>query len=101
MSAKEQNPLDLNKVIHERIRLGIMSVLSASEEVSFNELKEKLATTDGNLSVHARVLEDAGYIKIEKKFVERKPLTAFRITGKGKKEFVEYLAKLKDIIKKG
>jgi len=96
---KEENPLDLNKVIHERIRLGIMSALSTRETMTFTELRELLNTTDGNLSVHARLLEENGYLKSEKKFVERKPLTVFWITASGKREFMDYLAKLKGIIK--
>ena len=99
MAPKEENPLELNKVIHERIRLGIMSVVSARESITFTELRQTLNTTDGNLSVHARILEQNGYLKVEKEFVNRKPLTIFRITAKGKKEFVNYLVKLKEIIK--
>lgn len=96
---KEENPLDLNKVIHERIRLGIMSALSTRETMTFTELRELLSTTDGNLSVHARILEENGYIKSDKKFVGRKPLTVFRITASGKREFMNYLLMLKVIIK--
>jgi DNA-binding MarR family transcriptional regulator len=99
MMKKEENLLDLNKIIHERIRLGIMSALSTRETMTFTELKELLNATDGNLSVHARILEDNSYIKSEKDFVNRKPLTIFKITPKGKKEFMDYLAKLKEIIK--
>ena len=96
---KEENPFDLNKIIHERIRLGIMSALSTRETMTFTEIRELLKTTDGNLSVHARLLEENGYIKSEKKFLDRKPLTVFRITATGKKEFMGYLSMLKGIIK--
>lgn len=96
---KEENLLDLNKIIHERIRLGIMSALSTRETMTFTELRKLLNTTDGNLSVHARILEDNSYLKSEKEFVNRKPLTIFKITVRGKKEFMDYLAKLKGIIK--
>jgi len=99
MAPKEDSIPELNRVIHERIRLGIMSILSAHEAKTFTELKELLKTTDGNLSVHGRILEDSGYIKSEKAFVDRKPLTVFYITAKGKKAFMDYLVKLKEIIR--
>ena len=100
MGKKEETALDLNKIIHERIRLGIMSVCATRGIVSFTELKKILKTTDGNLSVHARILEESGYLKSEKKFVKRKPLTLFRVTARGKKEFMSYLIKYKEIIRR-
>jgi DNA-binding MarR family transcriptional regulator len=82
----------LNEVIHGRLRLGIMAYLAQNTEVAeFNELKEVLEATQGNLSVHLRKLEDAGYISIEKKFLSRKPVTRVRLTTKGRKAFVSYL----------
>jgi DNA-binding MarR family transcriptional regulator len=82
----------LDDVIHGRLRLGIMAYLAQNTEVAeFNELKEILEATQGNLSVHLRKLEDAGYISIEKSFLSRKPLTRVRLTTKGRKAFVSYL----------
>ena len=71
---------DLDKVIHERMRLGIISALAANEKLSFNDLKRLLDTTDGNVSVHARKLEDAGYVTMKKSFAGRTPLTEYKIT---------------------
>lgn len=81
----------IDEVIHGRVRLGIMAFLSTAEAADFNELKRRLATTDGNLSVHLRKLEDAGYVAVDKSFVGRKPLTRIRITGEGRAAFVGYL----------
>src|SRR5881397_1482126 len=75
---------ELDKVIHERMRLGIISALAANEKLSFTELKNLLATSDGNISVHARKLEDAGYVTCEKSFKGRMPLTEFAITKDGR-----------------
>ena len=77
-------PKSLDKLIHERIRLGIVSALAAGDRLSFNDLKELLGTTDGNLSVHARKLEDAGYIKVVKSFEGRTPKTEFTLLDKGR-----------------
>ena len=90
--------LDLDRVIHERLRLGIVSALAANDRLTFNDLKRLLQTTDGNLSVHARKLEDAGYIKIEKSFLARKPLTRARLTPTGKKAFAKYLEAIGKLI---
>ena len=91
-------PDNLDKIIHERARLGIVASLAARGEMHFGELKETLEMTDGNLSVHARVLEDAGYLKVEKQFVGRKPRTTMSLTRKGKKAFRKYLAQLEQIV---
>ncbi len=88
----------LNKVIHERMRLMIISALSSRGETSFNELKELLDTTDGNLSVHATVLESHGYIRIKKRFSQKKPLTTFTLTRKGRSEFKKYVDQMKRIL---
>ena len=90
----------LNAVIHERARLGIMSVLAAQPALSFTELKAFLGMTDGNLSVHLRILEKAGYVSMEKKFVDRKPRTTVRITRKGRIAFEHYVEVLEEIVKK-
>lgn len=81
----------IDDVIHGRIRLGVMAYLSSADAADFNELKQKLQTTDGNLSVHLRKLEDAGFIAIEKSFQGRKPLTRARMTEAGRTAFITYL----------
>ena len=81
----------IDDVIHGRIRLGIMAYLSGADVANFNELKARLATTDGNLSVHLRKLEEAGFVTIDKSFQGRKPLTQARMTEAGRTAFVAYL----------
>jgi DNA-binding MarR family transcriptional regulator len=81
----------LDDVIHGRLRLGVMAILVSAQEADFSELKTRLQATDGNLSVHLRKLEEAGYIAIEKAFVNRKPVTRARLTKAGRKAFVAYL----------
>ena len=81
----------LDDVIHGRMRLGIMAYLADSGVADFTELKEVLGATQGNLSIHLKKLEDAGYISIEKKFQDRKPLTRARLTDAGRKAFSAYL----------
>jgi DNA-binding MarR family transcriptional regulator len=89
---------DLDKVIHERMRLGIISALAANEKLSFTELKRLLDTTDGNISVHARKLEDAGYITCEKSFNGRTPLTEYAITTAGREALTRYLNHMEALI---
>jgi DNA-binding HxlR family transcriptional regulator len=89
---------DADRLIYERIRLGIMSALSVTTSMSFSELKELLQTSDGNLSTHARKLEDAGYILCEKKFAKRVPKTEFSITPKGKRVFSRHLRHMESLI---
>ena len=81
----------LDDVIHGRMRLGIMAYLASAEVADFNELKRVLDATQGNLSIHLRKLEDAGYIAIEKSFLGRKPLTRARLTESGRRAFADYL----------
>jgi DNA-binding MarR family transcriptional regulator len=81
----------IDDVIHGRLRLGIMAYLASAEVADFTELKNALEVTQGNLSVQLRKLEDAGYIEIEKSFLNRKPLTRARITSSGRAAFKEYL----------
>ena len=90
---------DLDKVIHERMRLGIISALAANTKLSFTELKNLLQTTDGNISVHARKLEDAGYLTCEKSFRGRTPLTEYAITIDGRKALEKYLDHMEALIK--
>lgn len=88
----------LDRLIHERIRLGIVAALAAEAEVSFADLKRILRTSDGNLSVHARKLEEAGYIKVIKGFEDRKPKTAYRLTARGRRALESYLAAMETIL---
>lgn len=88
----------IDDVIHGRLRLGIMAYLADSEVADFNELKAALQATQGNLSIHLRKLEDAGYIKIEKSFLARKPLTRARMTPAGRKAFAAYLAAIAKLV---
>ncbi len=89
----------LDRIIHERLRLGIVSALSVNETLTFNELKKILGTTDGNLSVHARRLEDAGYVECEKKFEGRLPRTEYRLTAAGRAALEKYLAHMEALIR--
>jgi DNA-binding MarR family transcriptional regulator len=90
----------IDDVIHGRLRLGIMAYLANSEVADFNELKAVLQATQGNLSIHLRKLEEAGYIAIDKSFLNRKPLTRARITAPGRKAFTEYLEAMAKLIEK-
>ncbi|MBL6853866.1 MAG: transcriptional regulator [Alphaproteobacteria bacterium] len=90
----------IDDVIHGRLRLGIMAYLANSEVADFNELKTALQATQGNLSIHLRKLEEAGYIAIDKSFLNRKPLTRARITAPGRKAFAEYLEAMAKLIEK-
>ncbi len=90
----------IDDVIHGRVRLGIMAYLADAEVADFTELKALLAATQGNLSIHLRKLEDAGYIAIEKSFLARKPLTRARITPAGRRAFAAYLDAMAKLIGK-
>ena len=89
---------ELDRLIHERMRLGIVSALAANASMSFIELRRLLRTTDGNLSVHARKLEAAGYIACTKTFEHRVPKTDYRLTAAGRRAFERYLAHLEAVI---
>ena len=89
----------LDRLIHERVRLGIVSALAVSDALSFNELKALLKTTDGNLSVHARKLEAAQYISCTKSFEGRIPKTAFRLTATGRRALERYLDHMEVLIR--
>jgi DNA-binding HxlR family transcriptional regulator len=89
----------LDRLIHERLRLGIISALAVNESLSFNDLKHLLRTTDGNLSVHARKLEEAGYVTCEKYFAGRTPKTDYRITPAGRRALEHYLSYMEDLIR--
>ena len=96
--AAEKVSGELDKVIHERMRLGIISALAANEALSFTDLKNLLNTTDGNISVHARKLEEAGYLVCEKSFRGRVPLTEYRITDAGREALTRYLNHMEALI---
>jgi DNA-binding MarR family transcriptional regulator len=92
-------PADLDRLIHERIRLGIVSALAVNRSLTFNELKALLKTTDGNLSVHARKLEEADYIRCEKSFDGRLPKTEYQLTSAGRKALERYLNHMEALIR--
>ena len=89
---------DLDRVIHERMRLGIVSALAANESLTFNEMKRLLETTDGNISVHARKLEEAGYISCTKSFDGRIPKTEYRLTPAGQAALEKYINHMEALI---
>ena len=91
---------ELDRLIHERMRLGIISALAVNPSLSFNDLKRLLKTTDGNISVHARKLEEANYITCSKFFEGRMPRTEYRLTPVGKKAFDEYLVQMEDLVRR-
>jgi len=91
-------PDRLSNIIHERVRLAVMSALAARGKITFCELKDILEVTDGNLSVHATVLEQNGLIKIKKDFLAKSPRTTFSITDKGRREFKKYIEELGTIL---
>jgi DNA-binding PadR family transcriptional regulator len=91
-------PPELDRLIHERIRLGMVSALAVNESLSFNELKKLLKTTDGNLSVHARRLEEAQYVVCEKYFEGRLPKTVYRLTSTGQRALQRYLDHMEALI---
>ena len=94
------NPiLGLNKTFDNRIRLGVMSILLVNEDVSFNDLKQMLEVTDGNLASHLVTLEEAGFIKVHKGFIGRKTNTTYSITKTGEKSFKDHISALEKMIK--
>jgi DNA-binding transcriptional ArsR family regulator len=94
-----ESALDLDRLIHERIRLGIVSALAVNESLAFNDLKQLLGTTDGNLSVHARKLEEAAYVTCTKKFEGRVPKTVYRLTAQGRRALERYLDHMEALIR--
>lgn len=98
--ARRKSPVELDRIIHERVRLAIVSALAGAESLTFNELKELLDITDGNLSVHARRLEEAGFITTEKSFVDRVPRTEYRLTEAGRRALDEYLDHMEALIRR-
>ncbi len=100
VQAGMRNPVALDPIIHVRVRLGIVSALAVEESLTFNELKERLETSDGNLSVHARRLEEAGYVEIRKSFEGRIPRTEYRLTETGRQELQRYLDHMEALIQR-
>ena len=92
-------PLELDRLIHERMRLAIVSALAVNESLSFNELKHLLETTDGNLSVHARKLEEASYVVCTKTFEGRVPRTDYRLSDAGRRALERYLSHMEGLIR--
>jgi DNA-binding MarR family transcriptional regulator len=94
----EPGPLELDRLIHERVRLGIVSALAVNGSLTFTDLRDLLGTTDGNLSAHARRLEDAGYVVCQKSFDGRMPKTEYGLTDIGRRELNAYLSHMEAII---
>jgi DNA-binding MarR family transcriptional regulator len=89
---------NLDRVIHEKGRMAIMSLLAASPDLSFTEMRDTLNMTDGNLSVHLRTLQEAGYVAVTKTFQDRRPLTTCSLTAAGRKSFADYINLLEQIV---
>ena len=100
VQAGKTNPIALDPIIHVRVRLGIVSALAVEESLTFNELKARLETSDGNLSVHARRLEEAGYVEIRKSFEGRIPRTDYRLTDTGRQALQRYLDHMEALIER-
>ncbi len=101
--SKKETPGDdgyraINDVIHGRVRLAIMAFLSGAGTADFTELKERVGGTDGNLSVHIRKLEDAGYVKVEKRFKGRRPQTLCHLTKKGREAWIAYISQMEALL---
>lgn len=97
-NARTSNPVELDQLIHGRVRLGIASALAVNERLSFTELKDLLETSDGNLSAHARRLEEGGYLVCEKSFEGRVPHTEYRLTDRGHRALARYLDHMEALI---
>jgi len=93
-------PMALDRIIHERVRLALVSALAVHEKLTFSELKSLLETSDGNVSVHARKLEDAGYISCKKGYDGRIPRTEYRLTAAGRRALERYLAHMEELIRR-
>lgn len=89
----------LDRMIHSRIRLAVMAILAAADDADFTYLRDEVNTTDGNLSTHLRKLEDAGYVEVRKRFVDRKPVSRYRLTPLGREAFERYVARMDRILR--
>ncbi|MBT8472949.1 MAG: transcriptional regulator, partial [Marinicaulis sp.] len=90
---------EIDDVIHGRVRLSVMAYLSGAGVADFTLLRKKVGVTDGNLSVHIRKLEDAGYIRVEKKFLNRRPQTLCHLTRKGRESWIAYIARMEELMR--
>ncbi len=88
----------LDDVIHSRIRLAVMAILAAVDDSEFTYLRDRTGATDGNLGAHLRKLEEAGYVTVDKSFVDRKPVSRYRLTGKGRRAFGEYVERMERLL---
>ncbi len=95
----EKTAARMDRIVHERLRLGILSALAVNESLTFNELKRLMETSDGNLSVHARKLEEAGYVSCAKSFEGRVPRTEYKLTPPGRKALEKYLDHMESLIR--
>jgi DNA-binding transcriptional ArsR family regulator len=100
MSKNDFDYQQLDEIIHSRIRLAIMALLVSVDEAEFIFIRDSVQTTDGNLSVHLKKLEDAGYVTVKKRFINRKPSSAYKITPKGHRAFEVYVERLEKLLKK-
>ena len=100
LTSEPANPVELDRLIHGRVRLGIVSALAVNESLSFTEIKDLLDTSDGNLSVHARRLEEAGYLSCTKSFADRVPHTEYRLTVAGRDALEKYLDHMEALIER-
>ncbi len=98
MSGRDPDVQELDDLIHSKVRLGAIAVLASADDAEFTYLRDRLNTTDGNLSTHMRRLEEAGYVEVRKSFVERKPLTRYRLTPRGRRAFKEYVDRLERLL---
>lgn len=99
-AARKRTPVELDRVIHERVRLAIVSALAGASSLTFRELKDLLKVTDGNLSVHVRRLEEAGFVTCDKSFVDRVPRSEYQLTAAGRKALDEYLDHMESLIRR-
>lgn len=88
----------LDRLVHSRIRLGVLSILAAVQSAEFTHLRDQVNTTDGNLATHLRKLEEAGYVDVDKSFRDRKPVTRYRMTGEGREAFRAYVDRLEGML---
>lgn len=91
----------LDDVIHSRIRLAVMAILAAVEDAEFTYLRDRTGATDGNLGAHLRTLEEANYVEVEKSFVDRKPVSRYRLTPTGRTAFAEYVERMEQLLGSG
>jgi DNA-binding MarR family transcriptional regulator len=95
---RDEGGAEVFRLVNERVRLGILSALAVTDALSFADLKQTLGVTDGNLSIHARKLEEAGFVACEKSFQDRRPLTQYALTAKGRAAFERYLGHMEALI---